>query len=334
MSKEVQQKEIRDLSPKEVSLTVAPQVQEEFLLMKSHTMELTRTEVVELAKSEGVMVEDLTDEIIAKAETGKAKEKEELKKKSDEELSPEDKKRLENLNKQEPNEDEEEDDDEEEMKKSQEQLRKARISVMKTAASILGVKPSVIKKAVEDELKKGVHKPGDEEDDEIKKSQLEELAKSIPGLRDLIENPLKAEIEKSNKRLQGLEDERDLTSAVEIAKSMPGDTLVVANRLITLKKAMSVKEYDDYVEEQKGLKIQLSKSEVFKQMGSGRSVGGATAESKLQALADQVISKSGVTKKSEKADALALVMEQNPELTNEYNSDMEKAASAITGQEA
>ena len=334
MSKEVQQKEIRDLSPKEVSLTVAPQVQEEFLLMKSHTMELTRTEVVDLAKSEGVMVEDLTDEIIAKAETGKAKEKEELKKKSDEELSPEDKKRLENLNKQEPNEDEEEDDDEEEMKKSQEQLRKARISVMKTAASILGVKPSVIKKAVEDELKKGVHKPGDEEDDEIKKSQLEELAKSIPGLRDLIENPLKAEIEKSNKRLQGLEDERDLTSAVEIAKSMPGDTLVVANRLITLKKAMSVKEYDDYVEEQKGLKIQLSKSEVFKQMGSGRSVGGATAESKLQALADQVISKSGVTKKSEKADALALVMEQNPELTNEYNSDMEKAASAITGQEA
>ncbi len=329
MSKKVQQKEIQDLSPKEVSLTVAPQVREEFLLMKSQTMELTRTEVVELAKSEGVTVEDLTDEVIAKAEGNKAKEKEELKKKTDEELTPEDRKRLANLNKQDPEEEEEEED----MKKSQEELKKARISVMKTAASILGVKPSVIKKAVEDELKKGVHKPGEEEDDEIKKSQLEELAKSIPGLRDLIESPLKAEITKSNERLQGLEDERDLTAAVEIAKSMPGDTLVVAKRLIQLKKSMDSGEYQDYIEEQKGIKVQLSKSATFSQMGSGRSTEGTTAESKIMALADQVIAKSGNTSKTAKGDAISLVMEQNPDLANQYNREMEKAASAITGSE-
>lgn len=298
--------------------------------MKSQTMELTRTEVVELAKSEGVTVEDLTDEVIAKAEGSKAKEKEELKKKADEDLSPEDKKRLENLNKQDPDEEEE---TEEDMKKSKEQLKKARLSVMKTAASILGVKPSVIKKAVEAELKKGVHEPNEEEDDEIKKSQLEELAKSIPGLRDLIESPLKALIAKSDERLQDLEDERDLSSAVEIAKSMPGDTLVVAKRLIQLKKAMDTKEYDDYVEEQKGIKVQLSKSATFSQMGSGRSTEGATAESKLLALADQVIAKSGQTSKTAKADALALVMEQNTDLANQYNREMEKAASAITGSE-
>ena len=298
--------------------------------MKSQTMELTRTEVVELAKSEGVTVEDLTDEIIAKAEGNKAKEKEKLKKKADEELTPEDKKRLANLNKQDPEEEEEEEED---MKKSQEELKKARISVMKTAASILGVKPSVIKKAVEAELKKGTHKPGEEEDDEIKKSQLEELAKSIPGLRDLIESPLKAEIAKSNERLQGLEDERDLTAAVEIAKSMPGDTLVVAKRLIQLKKSMDSGEYQDYIEEQKGIKVQLSKSATFSQMGSGRSTEGTTAESKIMALADQVIAKSGNTDKSAKGDAIALVMEQNPDLANQYNREMEKAASAITGSE-
>lgn len=316
--------EMFDLNPKEVTLTGAPAVKEDFLMVKGNEG-LNDLELHGLAAKGGYNgIEAIPEVEIKKAVDLKTEAENEAAKglHADDE-DPDKDKTPEQLRKQEEDKDKEDDEDELDLGKSH--------VVRSLAPAMLTVKadlPKNLVKALEKSVADAEAEKEDDKDTEAAKAVAEVMKSEAPALATLIQAPLLVEIKKSTDRIAALEAERDLVAFTEVAKSMPGDVEKVAKRLVILKKSMNTKDFDTFVEEQQGVQKALLESEAFKSM-QGRGVDTSDAVRAVQAKAEAEISKSGKSgDQVELAKAITHILETDKTLADAYHKDMQRAAAA------
>lgn len=202
------------------------------------------------------------------------------------------------------------------------------------------------------EIIKAAHpEPEDGESDEDKKKRLEDLKKAkekaedekktemiksaFPGVLESVEKiavgPLKAEIKKAQDEISTLTDKLQRDEMRIFAKSMapsddndPSDQRI--DELITIKKSMDGKAWENYTESQRGLIAQLEKSQLFeRQANPSASVAGSAYE-QLQSIVNSTVEKSE-DKNPSKAWEYAVLT--NPTLYDAYRK--EQAAQAKAG---
>lgn len=203
------------------------------------------------------------------------------------------------------------------------------------------------------EIKKAEKENEDEEDEEKKKERIrkaeeaEEKAKdkkktdmiksAFPGVLEASQKvavePLQVEIKKAQDEIATLQDKLQRDEMRIFATTMiPGtDTLSddKVDELITIKKSMDDKGWTSYVEGQRGILVQLEKSQLFERQSHPAASTPGSAYEQLDSLAKSVIEKS---EDKDPGKAWDHVIETNPTLYNTYRK--EQAAQAKVGATA
>lgn len=319
--------EIFDLRPKEVTLTGAPAVREDFLMTKSEGTTLNDLELHGLASKLGVDgIEAIPEVEIKKAITLKTEAENETEKglHDDEEEDPDKKGKVppQFMKKAEDDDKDKKDDDEDELDLGKSDLIRTLAPALLTQKSSL---PASLVKALEKSVEEG---KDDDADTDSAKAVADVMKSELPTLFKMVSEPLLADIKKSEDRIATLEAERDLVGYREIAKSMPGDIEKVAVRLAHLSKSMSKSEYDSFVEEQRGIFKTLEESDLLKSI-QGHAVDTTDPIVAVQVKAEAEIAKSGKSGDPEAlANALIHVLNSEPAMANAYHREMENRAAA------
>lgn len=196
-------------------------------------------------------------------------------------------------------------------------------------------------------------KPKDDESEDEKKKRLENLKKAeeeaeekeaikktdmiksaLPGALEaaqkLVVEPLRVEIKKAQDEITTLRDKLQRDDMRVFAKDMlPGDddpSDEKVDELITIRKSMDDKSWDNYIEGQRSLVVQIEKSQLFeRQSHPGASTSGSAYE-KLDSIAKGIIEKS---ENKDPGKAWEYAVETNPTLYDQYRK--EQAAQAKVG---
>ncbi len=315
------------LRPAEVTLTGAPAVREEFLMTKSK-VQLNNLELHGLASKLGVDgIEAIPEAEVSKAIALKS---EELKAEDDDKEDEDDKdKDKDGKGKVPPQFMKREDEDDEDKKKGvhddddedDDDLDLGKSAVMRALAPTILASKADLPASVVKSLEKIVaeDEKSDSDDTDAAKAVAEVMKSEMPGIVKAISEPYE-------KRLAGLEAERDSAQMHEIAKSIPGDTGKMTKRLVILKKSMPKVDFDEFVQEQVSLQKNIDESEAMSTL-QGRGTNASEPEQTVRRKAEAIVSKSGKTgDKVELAKAIETVMEQEPALARAYNNDMQARA--------
>lgn len=288
--------ELEDIDQIELSLTGAPAIKEGFIMTKSATDEELRTKFDEFSKLED---ED---------------ERFEAFKKLVDEVSKQD-------------EDEDEDEEEDGSKRGRKKqppfnfeklddASKVALRLVQQALSGVEDLPESVAdftKAIEENLSENGKS-------QTSKSEMVEFAKSrYPGLVEAISEPFQKKLDEVTKTAEELKATAELDEMKKVAADLPGDVEEVAKQLLVFKKALSEEDFDKYVEQQKGLKAQVSKSELFERRSGSRAAEGS-AEARIEAKVQSIIQKSGG--KTDWADALDIVAKDDSALYEEYQREV------------
>lgn len=196
------------------------------------------------------------------------------------------------------------------------------------------------------EIIKAQHDNEDEEDEEKKKERMKKaeeaedkkktdmIKSAFPGVLEAsqkaVVEPLRVEIQKAQDEIATLQDKLQRDEMRIFAKSMiPGDdTLSDAkvDELITIKKSMDDKSWTSYVEGQRGILVQLEKSQLFERQSHPAASTPGSAYEQLNALTKSIIEKS---QDKDPGKAWEFVIQTNPVLYNAYRK--EQAAQANVG---
>lgn len=164
----------------------------------------------------------------------------------------------------------------------------------------------------------------------MKSEEQVELFKSVfPNVEAAIRQPLDTEIAELRKSVEALQTDAETRELIEVAKSVSAaDPTETAKRLLAIRKSLSKEEYDAYIKEQQSLFGLVQKSPAFAQISKSNG-SEATAEVQILAKATELISKS---EDKDLAKAVETVMNTNPELASQYQSEMTRKA-AMSGVE-
>jgi len=162
------------------------------------------------------------------------------------------------------------------------------------------------------------------------KSELADLLKSeAPELITEITAPIQKSLDETIALVTVMKAERDLNEMIAVAKSMGAPEPEAYAAVLQVMKNNSTEEgFKAFQESQKAMFEQAKSSDAFKQI-SGGSIGSGdgSATGKLLALADEVVAKSNSDKPLDvqKAEALTIAIEQNPDLARQYEAEQRQA---------
>ena len=157
---------------------------------------------------------------------------------------------------------------------------------------------------IKKEMKKS-KEPAQEED-------FEEILKNLDPTAQKVFKSLKAQKEAAERLAKQLTEQKEEEEAIKKAKALKA-LPVEEEKLVQVVKGIS----DDVYEILKSAAKVLEESELFKEIGKGKSGASSTdAWSKIEKKADEIAKRDGVTKEK----AIEIVINENPELYREYLS--------------
>jgi len=204
--------------------------------------------------------------------------------------------------------------------KADEPTKTALRAIGEALTNIAGVPEPVAEfaKSIKTKLPSG-QKSGDE---------LVAFAKSaFPGLVEAIQQPLQERLSVVEKTAEELQGEKELAEMRALAADLPGDVEIVAKRLVGFKKSMTPEDFEAYITEQKGLKEQVSKSELFGRVSSGQP-GAGSAEAIVMSKAQAIVAKSEFGIK-DMAAAIEHVGKSDPILWGQYQEEVRNRPSSL-----
>jgi len=157
---------------------------------------------------------------------------------------------------------------------------------------------------IKEEMKKS-KEPAQEEN-------FEEILKSLDPTVQNVFMSLKAQKEAAERVAKQLTEQKEEEEAIKKAKALKA-LPVEEEKLVQVVKGIS----DDVYEILKSAAKVLEESEIFKEIGKGKSGASSTdAWSKIEKKADEIAKRDGITKEK----AIGIVINENPELYREYLS--------------
>ena len=157
---------------------------------------------------------------------------------------------------------------------------------------------------IKEEMKKS-KEPAQEEN-------FEEILKSLDPTVQNVFMSLKAQKEAAERVAKQLTEQKEEEEAIKKAKALKA-LQVEEEKLVQVVKGIS----DDVYEILKSAAKVLEESEIFKEIGKGKSGASSTdAWSKIEKKADEIAKRDGITKEK----AIGIVINENPELYREYLS--------------
>jgi len=162
-----------------------------------------------------------------------------------------------------------------------------------------------------------------------------EFAKSVLGADGIaaIQAPIAAKLSEMEKTVGKMQEDAELIEMKKTAADLPGvepgneeSVTAKARQLLTIKKALSEADFDEYIKEQRGIKTQIAKSAVFARTSSNQTYSdGNSASEKITKMAEEMVSKSA-DGKLDLATAIVEVGRKNPELWREYQNEQRNRA--------
>ncbi|KKN68663.1 hypothetical protein LCGC14_0448540 [marine sediment metagenome] len=166
------------------------------------------------------------------------------------------------------------------------------------------------------------------------KKKTDMIKSAFPGVLETIHKaavePLQVEIKKAQDEITDLRDKLQRDEMRIFAKSMtPGDddpTDEQVDELITIKKSMDDKGWDSYIKSQRGLVVQIEKSQLFERQSNPAASTPGSAYEQLDSIAKSIIEKS---EDKDPGKAWEHAVQTNPTLYDQYRK--EQAAQAKVG---
>lgn len=145
-----------------------------------------------------------------------------------------------------------------------------------------------------------------------KEDDFEEVLKSLDPAVQKVFKSMQAQKEAAEQVAKQLNAQKEEEEAIEKAKTLKA-LPVEEEKLVQVVKGVS----DEVYEILKSAAKVLEESEIFEEVGKGKSGAGSTdAWSKIEKKADEIAKRDGVTKEK----AIGVVINENPELYKEYLS--------------
>ncbi len=196
------------------------------------------------------------------------------------------------------------------------------------------------------EIKKAEHENEDEEDEKKKKERMEKaeaaeakkkvdmIKSAFPGAleaaQEAVVKPLQTEIKKAQDEITQLTDKLQRDEMRIFAKSMIADdddlTDEKVDELIIIKKSMDDKGWNRYIEGQRGILVQLEKSQLFERQSHPAASTPGSAYAQIEQITKSIIEKSEDT---DPGKAWEFAIKSNPTLYDQYRK--EQAAQAKVG---